>query len=168
VSSFGWVVSTPRSRRDGTSFRRSGMGGERISCPDCGCDEGDLHDLLCEFEECPFCGGQLISCDCHLKHFFPNLESYKGKYLSAEQAVKWTDHLIKTGRVPRISYPVRCRKCGIASPKLFMVPNAEWKRYVSRKHRKIVLCRACYDRIKLSIDAHAGNAESTTARSRTV
>jgi len=33
-------------------------------CGDCGVDEGYHHVLWCECEDCPFCGGQLISCDC--------------------------------------------------------------------------------------------------------
>jgi hypothetical protein len=33
-------------------------------CPDCGVREGELHDLFCTKERCPFCGNQLITCDC--------------------------------------------------------------------------------------------------------
>jgi len=34
------------------------------TCPDCGVRNGELHDLFCLKERCPFCGGQLASCDC--------------------------------------------------------------------------------------------------------
>ena len=35
-----------------------------MRCDDCGASEGDLHEIFCTRERCPFCGGQLISCDC--------------------------------------------------------------------------------------------------------
>ncbi len=34
------------------------------TCPDCGVRSGELHDLFCTKERCPFCNGQLMSCDC--------------------------------------------------------------------------------------------------------
>ena len=34
------------------------------TCDDCGCSEGELHDLFCLRERCPFCGAQLVSCGC--------------------------------------------------------------------------------------------------------
>ena len=33
-------------------------------CDDCGCCEGQLHEPFCTRENCPFCGGQLVSCSC--------------------------------------------------------------------------------------------------------
>jgi len=33
-------------------------------CDDCGTVEGSLHDSFCTRECCPFCGNQLISCEC--------------------------------------------------------------------------------------------------------
>ena len=32
------------------------------SCPDCGVVVGKLHDTYCDFEECPICHKQLLSC----------------------------------------------------------------------------------------------------------
>lgn len=33
-------------------------------CPDCGCQPGELHELFCLKERCPFCGAQLAGCGC--------------------------------------------------------------------------------------------------------
>jgi len=33
-------------------------------CPDCNVVPGGRHHCNCDQEQCPQCGGQLISCDC--------------------------------------------------------------------------------------------------------
>jgi hypothetical protein len=39
----------------------------RGPCHDCNCKKGAFHHHGCDMEECPKCGGQLISCDCTWK-----------------------------------------------------------------------------------------------------
>lgn len=33
-------------------------------CPDCGAAWGQLHEPFCLKERCPYCRGQLATCDC--------------------------------------------------------------------------------------------------------
>ena len=85
----------------------------------------------CDMEWCPFCGGQLISCPCS--------ENKKQK-LDAKR------------RVPFILYPIMCAKCGTLWPEMFMVSDKEWNRYIEKSRRDEVICRPCYDQIKIWID----------------
>lgn len=45
---------------------------EREVCHDCGVKEGQLHLENCDMERCPHCGGQIISCECAYRHFYPD------------------------------------------------------------------------------------------------
>jgi hypothetical protein len=37
---------------------------EEYVCLDCEAEDGQIHELGCDVETCPRCGGQLISCGC--------------------------------------------------------------------------------------------------------
>ncbi|GAC1352742.1 MAG: hypothetical protein NVS3B20_15690 [Polyangiales bacterium] len=53
---------------DGEEHPRICFGAERSRedspCPDCGTYYGDVHQVGCEVEECPKCGGQVVACSC--------------------------------------------------------------------------------------------------------
>ena len=39
-----------------------------IDCGDCGVTKGGYHHPGCDMEDCPKCGGQLISCGCKYEY----------------------------------------------------------------------------------------------------
>ncbi len=60
-------------RGHGALFPRVQLGGEngmrrynegRLRCRCCSAADGQFHSPLCEGEECPRCGRQVMSCDC--------------------------------------------------------------------------------------------------------
>lgn len=77
-------------------------------CPDCGVAEGELHDLFCLKERCPFCGGQLASCEClgRVLQLRPEEQQIVDEY--ADDSVpplsnimtRWQEALARKGRVP--------------------------------------------------------------------
>lgn len=134
------------------------------TCHDCGVTEDKLHKPGCDMEHCPFCGGQLISCECCYE--YPDLRDAE-KYgletvflsrkvyengLDEEQSQKWEAALERKSRVPYIVWPIVCARCGKLWPELFSVPDAEWNHYIQRDKRHVVLCRSCYEEIKSLID----------------
>lgn len=135
-------------------------------CSDCGAEEGELHHLGCDMEHCPFCGGQLITCDCPYEELgLVNRKEYgrktghlpKAVYeigLTDAQEAAWIKILNRKGRIPFIIYPTICARCGALWPEFFKVPDAEWERYIEPAMSKEILCRSCYDAIKQLIDAH--------------
>lgn len=53
--------ATPRIRY---GDEHDDWGVDKNTCPDCRVLKGEFHVPSCNFEECPVCGGQLLSCDC--------------------------------------------------------------------------------------------------------
>ena len=75
---------------------------------------------------------------------------------SPEQRKQWERTLNDKGRVPFIIYPNMCAKCGKLWPEMFSVPDKEWERYVEKGERDKMLCKLCYDQIKIWIDESRG------------
>jgi hypothetical protein len=115
-----------------------------------------MHQLGCDMEHCPFCGGQLISCECVYQKLkidvSPGSTAYENG-LTDEQCEAWEKLLAKKGRTPYIQYPNICAKCGGLWPGMLMVPDKEWQHYVELGMRGEMLCKTCYTQIKAWIDA---------------
>ena len=94
-------------------------------CLDCGVEEGELHRQGCDWEICPKCRGQLISCCCSDKEV-----AFKGY------------------RIPWVNIPNLCFLCGKREPEDFYVPDEEWKKFVPPNLKKEILCKPCYIRLK--------------------
>jgi len=151
---------------------------ERHSCHDCAALEGELHVRGCDMERCPFCGNQLITCGCSLKHFYPTFDrdgvddvdrpgtvKFVTKFhglpekvykhgLPPKQRAEWERVLAKKGRVPWIQYPNLCGKCGQPWPVMFRVSDKEWEHYVEPGPRGMMLCKPCWKWIKEQIDRY--------------
>ena len=142
----------------------------RPTCHDCGAKEGELHQPGCDMERCPFCGRQLITCDCAYEKlglfdrqhysaataFLPPEIYHHG--LPPELEAAWNAMLEKQGRFPYIVYPNLCARCGQLWPEMFRVPDEEWARYIEPGMRTAMLCRKCYDYIKRVSDEAARKA----------
>lgn len=119
--------------------------GTRGRCGDCGVLEGEFHEPGCDMEICPFCRGQLITCDCCLEHL--DLDASPGTYtwehgLTREQSETWDRILEKRGRIRFVTPTVLCARCGQVWPDLFMVED--WRDVIPLPYREAVLCRRCY------------------------
>lgn len=128
------------------------------TCHDCGAAEGMIHELGCDMEECPFCGGQLIGCECCYRRLGIDVSPGTWAYhngLAPKQEEHWLAMLVANGRIPYIVYPNMCARCGQLWPTMFHVPDAEWQRCVPKSQRHKMLCRACYSEIKGLIDVGA-------------
>lgn len=77
-------------------------------CEDCRAKKGELHEMFCTKERCPFCGEQLVSCGCI--HKVLNLTSKESKAVDEyiddtveplkSINIRWITALNKKGRVP--------------------------------------------------------------------
>lgn len=119
----------------------------RQRCRDCGCLEGELHKPGCDMEWCPFCGRQLISCDCAYEKLGIDISEGTWAYehgLTKEQGRKWNEILEKKGLIPYVAIPDLCALCGEVEPEFFHVSDREWQKYVIPKLQREVLCFGCY------------------------
>lgn len=135
-------------------------------CHDCGITEGQYHLPGCDMERCPFCGGQLISCDCvyeilklkDLSKYGEETSNLPPKIysegLTPELEEKWDKILKEKGLIPYFLYPWVCCRCGELWPEMFMVPNEEWAKYIQKDMRNSIICRKCYDKIKELTDKY--------------
>jgi hypothetical protein len=139
---------------------------KRATCHDCGTKEGQLHVLGCDMERCPFCGNQLISCQCVYKKLridvSPGAWAYSHGLTDAQQK-DWEKLVSDKGRIPFVLYPNLCAKCGTLWPEMFLVPDAEWKHYVEPQMQREMLCEVCYKQVKAWID---GEGLGLTRRSK--
>ena len=120
-------------------------------CHDCDCLEGELHEFGCDNETCPFCGGQLLSCDCCYELL--GIDCSKGTYayengLTEEQWNQWIDILLEKGRIPYVLIPNMCGLCGKLWPDMFMMADEEWEKYVIPPLQYEELCSKCFQRMK--------------------
>ena len=82
-------------------------------CPDCGARTQELHDLFCTKERCPFCGGQLMSCDCIRSVLNLSEEECRAVDEYVDDSVpplsdimrRWREALDRKGRVPFEAFP---------------------------------------------------------------
>jgi hypothetical protein len=99
-------------------------------CYDCGCRQGELHELWCSCEHCPECGGQLVTCACDNKGPPPPDER----------------------RVPFVFWPNICALCGLLDPDFFRVSDPVWEHYVERRERDKLVCSDCWRWLINTID----------------
>jgi hypothetical protein len=112
------------------------LGGRR-----CNALEGHLHRLGCDQERCTRCSGQYLYCDC-------------------------PEPLRKRKRVPffRLTW-LRCERCGMPWPEIFMVPDDVWRHYIlALGHGDKMLCFECFKLIAQLTDGGAYAAERGGAR----
>jgi len=90
-------------------------------CDDCQVEDGDLHELFCTRERCPFCGGQLISCNClpEVLHLNETERRVVDEYVDDEVEplksimARWKSTLGEKGRVPFRSTPLTVDADGV-------------------------------------------------------
>ena len=124
-------------------------------CFSCRALEGEYHLFGCEGEECPFCGGQLSSCECCYKNLGIDVSPGTWAYsngLTKEQEAQWQKLLEGKGRIPFIKIPTFCYLCGkrITGDELHaaILPNEDWDKYIIPELQPKVLCCDCCNHMK--------------------
>jgi hypothetical protein len=120
-------------------------------CHDCGAKPGQLHELWCDTEDCPWCGKQLLACECPYKKLGIDYSdnSYTAKHgLTEKQMHEFYDILIKKGRIPYWPSETTCAVCGKLRPHEFSVNNKDWAKYVPPEFQGEVLCTDCYQQMR--------------------
>ncbi|MDP1980551.1 hypothetical protein [Undibacterium sp.] len=77
-------------------------------CPDCQCNQGELHEIFCTKERCPLCLGQLVSCSCisSVLDLTPEEQTAVDEYIDDQVEPleginrRWVKALNKKGRIP--------------------------------------------------------------------
>lgn len=67
---------------------------DRDICPSCHVATGELHELGCPVELCPWCGGQLVYCSCRYDRL--GIDAME----SEEDMIRFEDILHEQGRIP--------------------------------------------------------------------
>lgn len=126
-------------------------------CGACGAREGQLHLPGCEEEQCPFCEGLLVSCDCiyemlgivdpqrwtEATDFLPP-DIYENG-VSNQQWWQWIDICDQQGRWPYICYTQHCARCGRPSPGPSMAETQLGEFAIQPDRRREAVCRSCME-----------------------
>lgn len=78
------------------------------TCDDCGAVEGQLHEIFCLRERCPFCGAQLVACGCISEVLQLDADEQRAVDEYVDDSVepllsinnRWVKALNRKGRVP--------------------------------------------------------------------
>jgi hypothetical protein len=97
---------------EGVALSASDEYKEPATCHDCGVALGEFHKPGCDWERCPFCRGQLLSCECSYdklglrdKRLYTSQTAHLPyrtyvKGLDADQEARWEGFLAEKGRIP--------------------------------------------------------------------
>jgi hypothetical protein len=97
--------------------------------------------------------------DCHDANKWATCTNQSGRYVPALCHYRQAEKLNKDAEganketrdkiCPLIDPYLHCSLCGCIYPRFFEVPNEDWERYVEPKYQNTVICRECYNKLKL-------------------